>query len=375
MTPSWSRSSLAPRRGLVLGALIAAVLAAQVACTPAPTARYQRTQAQASLKKLGAPGLVLGEFTLTKVLDGDTVRVDGLDSSLRLVGLDSEETFKNEFDRRDADTDFDEYLSSKRKGKGPSKAATPMGDAAKDFAKKFFQGDVKVRVERDDPREIRDTFDRYLAYVFVERGGTWVNYNVECVRAGMSPYFMKYGYSRRFHAEFVAAEAEAKAAQRGIWSPVTQHYTDYDERRGWWVARAEFLARYQRQVDADPGFIVLNHWDAMKRIEDREGQEVTVLALVAEVRLGDRGPTKVMLARKRTSSFPLIFFDKDVFASSQVADWRGEFIVAKGVVTSYVNKHTKKKQLQIVIERASQLVLSPIPGLEPPTTTAMSATP
>ena len=83
-----------------------------------------------------------------------------------------------------------------------------------------------------------------------------------------------------------------------------------------------------------------------------------------------------MLARKRTSSFPLIFFDKDVFASSQVADWRGEFIVAKGVVTSYVNKHTKKKQLQIVIERASQLVLSPIPGLEPPpTTTAMSATP
>ena len=186
---------------------------------------------------------------------------------------------------------------------------------------------------------------------------------------------MKYGYSRRFHAELVAAEAAAKAAQRGIWSSTTQHYTDYDERRAWWVARAEFLARYQRQVDADPGFIVLNHWDAMTRIEDREGQEVTVLALVAEVRLGDRGPTKVMLARKRTSSFPLIFFDKDVFASSQVADWRGEFIVAKGVVTSYVNKHTKKKQLQIVIERASQLVLSPIPGLEPPPTTTARATP
>ena len=375
MTPSSSRSSLAPRRGLVLGALVAAVLAAQVACQAAPTARYQRQQVQASLKKLGTPGLVLGEFTLTKVLDGDTVRVDGLDSSLRLAGLDSEETFKNEFDRRDADTDFDDYLSAKRKGKHPSKAATPMGDAAKEYAKQFFQGHVKVRVERDDPREIRDTFDRYLAYVFVERGGTWVNYNIECVRAGMSPYFMKYGYARRFHPEFVAAEAAAKAAQRGIWSSTTQHYTDYDERRGWWVARAEFLARYQRQVDADPGFIVLNHWDAMKRIEEREGQEVTVLALVAEVRLGDRGPTKVMLARKLTSSFPLIFFDKDVFASSQVADWRGEFIVAKGVVTSYVNKHTKKKQLQIVIERASQLVLSPIPGLEPPTTTAMSATP
>jgi endonuclease YncB( thermonuclease family) len=358
-----------------LAALAGVALLASAGCPAPESARYQRKQAQASLARLGQPGLVLGEFTLTKVVDGDTIRVDGLDSSLRLNGLDTEETFKNQYDVRGADSDFEEYLSSKRKGNHPVKAATPLGEEAKQFAKDFFRDHTRVRIERDDPREIRDTYERYLAYVFVDRGGTWVNYNVECVRAGMSPYFMKYGYSRRFHAEFVAAEDEARAARRGIWDPAKQHYTDYDERRVWWTARAEFLARYQRQIDADPGFIVISHWDSMKRIEELEGQEITVLGLVGEVKLGDRGPTKVMLARKRTSSFPLIFFDKDVFASSGVADWKGEFIVARGVVTSYVNRHTKRKQLQIVIDRASQLTLSPIPGLETPSATTVGAAP
>jgi hypothetical protein len=139
------------------------------------------------------------------------------------------------------------------------------------------------------PGEIRDRYDRYLAYVFAEIDGKWVNYNVECVRAGMSPYFMKYGYSQRFHADFVAAEAEARAAKRGIWDPTKQHYPDYDERRTWWTARAEFIARYQPQVDNDPNFIVLTHWDAMKKIEDRVGQEVAILATVGDIKLGDRG--------------------------------------------------------------------------------------
>ena len=360
--------------GRALG--VAAALAAMLlgtGCPPPKTARYQRDQAQKSLARLGQPGVVLGEFNITKVLDGDTIRVDGLDSSLRLEGIDTEETFKNQYDLRGADTDFDEYMSEKRKGRHPVKAATPLGEEAKAFAKEFFRNHTKVRLERDDPKEIRDAYDRYLAYVFVDRGGTWVNYNVEAVRAGMAPYFPKYGYSKRFHQEFVAAENEARAAKRGIWDPTKQHYPDYEERRTWWYARAEFLARYDRQADNDPNFIVLSNWDAMKRLEEREGQEVSVLGLVADVKLGDRGPTKVMLARKRTQSFPLIFFDKDVFATSGVGDWKGEFIVARGVVTSYVNKYTKRKQLQIVIDRASQLTLSPVPGLELPASTIGAA--
>lgn len=344
-----------------------AVAALVVACGPPQASRYQRKQAQESLKKLGTPGVVIGEFHLTKVTDGDTIRVDGLESALRLVGLDAEETFKNDHDRRAAETDFTAYLAAKRgASKHPVKAASPLGEAAKEYAKQFFKGRTKVRLERDDPREIRDRYDRYLAYVFVEQGGKWINYNVECVRAGMSPYFTKYGYSRRFHDEFVAAEAEARAARRGIWDPSLPHYPDYDERKVWWDARGDFIARYQRQIDADPSFIVLTHWDSLRRLEDRVGQEVSILATVGDVRLGDRGPTKVALSRKMFGDFPLIFFDKDVFATSGLTEWKGEFVVVKGVVSVYTNKHTRRKQLQIQIDRPGQIILSPIPGLTRP---------
>jgi endonuclease YncB( thermonuclease family) len=352
-----------PIRWLV--ALTAASLLA--ACPPDRPSRYQRKQVQESLKKLGAPGLTIGEFHLTKVTDGDTIRVDGLDSALRLVGLDAEETFKSDHDRRAAETDFAAYLKAKRgESKHPVKAASPLGEAAKEYAKQFFHGHTRVRLERDDARELRDRYDRYLAYVFVEKNGVWVNYNVECVRAGMSPYFTKYGYSRRFHDDFAAAEQEARAARRGIWDPALPHYPDYDERKVWWDARGDFIARYQRQVDADPTFIVLTHWDAMRRIEENVGKEVSILATVGDVRLGDRGPTKVTLSRKMFGDFPLVFFDKDVFASSGIQAWKGEFVVVKGVVTMYQNKHTKRKQLQIVIDRPGQIILSPIPGLVRP---------
>ena len=106
------------------------------------------------------------------------------------------------------------------------------------WAKKWFEGVGKVRIERDDPAEIRDRYNRYLAYVLAKKNGVWVNYNVECVRAGMAPYFTKYGYSRRFHKEFVAALAEAKAAHRGIWAPGAMAAPDYPEREAWWNARA-----------------------------------------------------------------------------------------------------------------------------------------
>jgi endonuclease YncB( thermonuclease family) len=347
--------------------LTVCLLAAALVACPAHNTRYQRKQAQESLKKLETPGLTIGEFHLTKVTDGDTIRVDGLESSLRLVGLDAEETFKNEHDKRAAETDFAKYMADKRgDGKHPVKAATSMGEAAKEFGKQFFHGAETVRLERDDAREIRDRYDRYLAYVFAMKDGKWVNYNVELVRAGLSPYFMKYGYSRRFHDEFVAAEAEARAAKRGIWDPALEHYPDYPERMAWWSARAEFIAHYQPQIDNDPNFIVLTHWDAMRRIEEHVGQEISILATVGDVTLGDRGPTRVALSRKMFGDFPLIFFDKDVYASSGLGQWKGEFVVVKGVVTTYTNKHTKRKQLQIQIDRAGQIVLSPIPGLTRP---------
>lgn len=348
-------------------ATVALALAASAASAHADRKRYSRKQAQQALTQRDQPGLVIGEFSLTAVLDGDTIKVDGLDSSLRLVGIDTEETFKHEADRRGADAGLDDYRTAKRgESARPVKMATPMGEAAKAFAKQFFAGVDRVKLERDHPAEIRDRYNRYLAYVLVKRGAAWLNYNVECVRAGMAPYFPKYGNSRRFHAEFVAAEAEAKRAQRGIWAPGAPGYTDYAEREAWWQARGAFVDAFRKDAEGQADHIDITHWDALQQLEARLGRPVVLLGLVGDVRPGERGPTKVTLSRRLGSDFPLMFFDQGVLAASGIATWRGEFVVVTGVPTLYENKRSHEKQLQLVVDRASQVRLSPVPGLTPP---------
>jgi endonuclease YncB( thermonuclease family) len=352
--------------------LLALVLTAFVACLPAKKDRYSRKQAQKTLQKLETPGLVVGEFHVTKVSDGDTIRVDGLDSSLRLLGLDTEETFEHyPSDRRLYESvGWQEYEKQKRDGKAhPQKYATPLGDDAWHWAEKFFDGASTVRIERDHPAEIRDAYNRYLAYVMVQKNGTWVNYNVECVRAGMSPYFPKYGQSRRFHKDFVAAQEEARAAKRGIWAPGVMSYPDYDERLAWWNARGEFVAKFRADGEGKDNFIDISHWDATKRLEDLVGKEVTILGVVGDVRIGEKGPTRVSLSRQQFSGFPLVFFDRDVFVQSGIGKWTGEYVRVTGIPTIYENRFNHKKQVQIVIDRAAQIELSPVPGLQIPTST------
>jgi endonuclease YncB( thermonuclease family) len=315
------------------------------------------------------PGLVLGEHRVARVVDGDTVRVDGLDASLRLIGIDAEETFKNAADRRAAEADWQGYLQQKRgRGKRPVKFGSPMGEAAKAWGVRWFEGVRRVRIERDHPAEIRDRFDRYLAYVLAEQDGRWLNYNVELVRAGMSPYFRKYGNARRFHRDFMEAEAEAKAQRRGIWEPGARAYPDYPERQAWWGARGDFVEEFRRQAEGKPDYIDITHEDARTRLADHVGREVHVLGTIDDVTRPARGPARAEMAYGRDGSFPLIFLDRDVLARSRVTTWRGEYVVVTGVPALHEHARTGEKQLQLVIERASQLRLSPVPGLTPPAT-------
>lgn len=364
MTPTSTAPSPRATRHASLSWVLAALASLWLGCAT-ETHRYSPAQAKASLKQLDGAGMVIGEFSISKIIDGDTIAVAGLDSTLRLLAMDAEETFKNAQDERDADADFEAYLKAKRGGSArPTKAATPLGEAAKKFAVAFFKDVKKVRLERDNATEIRDRYDRYLAYVIVTRDGKELNYNVEAVRAGMSPYFTKYGYSRRFHADFVAAEKEARAAGRGIWDTRLAGYNDYEERLPWWQARAEFLATVERAFAKSPAFIVLTNWDAPELLAANKGKEVVVLGLVGNIYLGDTGPTRVLLSRRMKSDFPLIFFDRDVFTSTKLSQWRGEFVAVRGVVTEYQNKHTGARQLQIAVDSPDQIELSPIPGLD-----------
>jgi endonuclease YncB( thermonuclease family) len=339
------------------------------ACVTEAHGRYDRAQLADTLTAPdGNAGLVLGEFALQSpgVVDGDTLKVVGLEGSLRLLGLDAEETFKSEKDLRAYEGGFDAYTAKKQAGHDrPVKFATPLGMEAKHWAEGFLEGVRTVRVERDHPKELRDRYDRLLAYVMVEKDGRWLNFNVECVRAGMSPYFSKYGYSRRFHEEFVEAQAQAQAAERGIWDPAGEHYRDYDVRLRWWNARAEVVARFDEKAEGRDNWIALTHWDAMARLEALEGREVVVLATVGDVRPREgKRPARVMLSRKMFSDLPLIFFDDDVLALSHVEDARSEYVRVQGTVSRYVfrtkraalrKEQEPRSQLQIQIRRPEQI--------------------
>jgi hypothetical protein len=146
-------------------------------------------------------------------------------------------------------------------------------------------------------------------------------------------------------------------------------YPDYDERLAWWNARGEFVEQFRKEGEGKGNYIDITHWDATKQLESLVGKEVHVLGTVGDVRIGEKGPTRVTLSRQMFSDFPLVFFDRDVFVQSGIANWKGEFVWVTGVPTVYENPHNKKKTVQIVIDRASQIRLSQVPGLQIPTST------
>ena len=345
----------------MLAALVVALVLPTSVCTGGSgrAKRLKKSQVQKRLKALETPGTLIGEFPLARraVVDGDTIKVAGLRTSLRLLAIDTEETFKSDSDKRLFEAGFDAYLKAKRGDSlKPVKTATPLGEDAKEFAEKFFDGVHLVRLERDHPKEIRGRYNRYLAYAFVKLEGEWVNYNIECVRAGMSPYFTKYAYSRRFHDEFVAAQKEAREKKLGIWNPDERHYPDYAERQRWWNARADFIREFERGAEGKDNHIALANLDAMRRLEQHEGEEVVVLSTVGRIKLGDKGPTRVMLGRRPPGALSLIFFDKDVFGSLGIRRFWGEFVKVTGTVTRYRNKYKKRDELQIVINLPGQVV-------------------
>lgn len=354
-------------RRVIFPLLVGLTVLAGACNTTQDSKRFTRDEAASLLKRLEVVSLELGEFPFdgpSAVIDGDTVKVKGLNASLRLLAIDTEETFKKDSEREAFAAGWEQY-KKKMRGSSPRpvKMATPLGEDAKHFAQAFFEGVDTVRLERDHPGEIRGFYGRYLTYVFAKKNGQWVNYNVECVRAGMSPYFTKYGRSRRFHREFLEAQKEAQDAKRGIWEPGKMHYDDYDERLRWWGEREAAITRFEKEQNEHPdSYIALTRWDAMLKLEQRLGQEAVVFGAVSDVRLGENGPSVVKLARNRSSSFDVVFFDKDVLLNTGVQYKRGEYVQVKGIVQKYRDQRGLD-HLQVQVTLPGQ-VLAPSEQLE-----------
>ncbi|MGB5283007.1 MAG: thermonuclease family protein, partial [Polyangiales bacterium] len=232
------------------------------------------------------------------------------------------------------------------------------GEEAAKFAEAFFEGAEVVRLERDDTKEIRGNFGRLLAYAFVKKNGRWTSYNVECVRAGMSPYFTKYGYSRRFHNQLAHAEVEAREAKRGIWDPQAQGYGDYEERKAWWDARADFIRSFEHEANRRDDFILLTQWDAIDRLEKNLGKEVTVFSNVDKIDQF-KGLVRVSLDMQPRKPFPVIFFDKAVFRETEIERHGREPVTIRGTVERY--EKGKYRTLQIVVTEPAQVTLPALP--------------
>lgn len=127
-----------------------------------------------------------GYDVVTRVVDGDTIEVDGT-TKVRYLGMDTPETVD------------------------PRKPVQCFGHEASDYNHKLVEGKF-VRLVRDV--EDTDKYGRLLRYVYLQ-DGTFVNLQL-----------VAQGYARTYtwppniaHTqEFVAAEQAAKAAGLGRWS-------------------------------------------------------------------------------------------------------------------------------------------------------------
>lgn len=184
-------------------------------------------------------GTKIEGLKLTKVVDGDTIKVEinNVVESLRLICLDTEESWP-----------------------GGSKPVTNAGKLASKWAKDYFGVDdqgfpnnevfVDVEFDTNDPVNLclekhRGNYGRLICYVY--KGGE--NYNLKVVKEGWSPYFVKYGRARLYHKKFLQAEAQAQSENLAIWDPETNadgNRREYSRLIPWWHLRGSVVEDYRK---------------------------------------------------------------------------------------------------------------------------------
>jgi micrococcal nuclease len=132
-----------------------------------------------------APAPGKGWRTVIRVVDGDTLQLDG-GERVRLIGVDTPETVH------------------------PNKPVGYFGKEASAFTKRMAEG-KRARLEFDVERT--DRFGRTLAYVYLE-DGTFLN--AEIIREGYGHAETRFPF--RYLEQFRAHEREAREQRRGLWA-------------------------------------------------------------------------------------------------------------------------------------------------------------
>ena len=125
---------------------------------------------------------------VVRVIGGDTITVQiaGAIRTIRLIGVDTPET------------------------KHPTKAVQFFGREASAFTQAALDRQT-VRLEADPAGDDSDRYDRLLRYVYLDGK----NFNARLIREGYATAIRTFPYSRK--REFLALEAQARQARRGIW--------------------------------------------------------------------------------------------------------------------------------------------------------------
>jgi len=139
------------------------------------------------------PQTVQGPYPVTRVVDGDTIRVliDGREQPVRLIGIDTPETV------------------------APNRPVECAGPEASVYAEQLMSGQ-SVFVELDPTQGTYDAYDRLLAYVWLD---TDLMVNAAMVDAGLAA---EYTFDRAYayQALFQAAERRAREEGRGQWGQI-----------------------------------------------------------------------------------------------------------------------------------------------------------
>ncbi|MCB0727270.1 MAG: thermonuclease family protein [Ignavibacteria bacterium] len=299
--------------------------------------------------------LIIGNFKISKVTDGDTFRFENLDNSVRLLGIDTEETFKTE----DAEQKTNElaqnweayYKAERGDSKMPVKADSPFGYEAWKWAEEFLKDADHVRLETEADDRSVDMYGRYLVYMIViMKDGTEVNYNIECVRLGYSPYFNKYGNSTRFHEAFTEAQEYAKSNSLGIWDPEKKHYPDYEERIVWWNKRAKQIEDFEKNYSGKENYLNLNSDKDFNSLGEYIGQEITVFGGISNI-MTKKFPYLLRIPHSKKENFDIVVYEENVGLLNEIniEDKKEYYIFAKGILESY------KDGYQIVLKNKDQI--------------------
>jgi micrococcal nuclease len=143
----------------------------------------------------GGEDFPAGTGRVTKVIDGDTIRVrlGSKTETVRLIGVNTPET------------------------KAPNTTVECFGPEASARTSDLLGDDTVVRLERD--QATRDRYGRLLAYVYRVSDGLFVNLSLVADGYGRA---MPFDDTPTFHSQFAEAELTARTARLGLWGACPQ---------------------------------------------------------------------------------------------------------------------------------------------------------